>query len=66
MAHLEEPLLTDAEAAAELGVKPLTMPAWRTRGEGPEYIRIGRLIRYTPSALRKYVASRVVRPEASS
>jgi predicted DNA-binding transcriptional regulator AlpA len=66
MTHLEEPLLSDAEVASELGVARLTLAQWRTKGRGPDYIQVGRLIRYTPSALRKYLGSRVVQPEGAT
>jgi helix-turn-helix protein len=62
MSILGEPLLDEAEAARELKIRPQTMSAWRSRGQGPSYVRVGKLIFYTPSALRAYVASRVVRP----
>ena len=62
MSILDEPLLPEDEAARELKVKPQTLGAWRFRGQGPAYVRVGKLIFYTPSALRAYVASRTVRP----
>ena len=61
-AVLDEPLLPAEDAARHLKVKPQTMAAWRNRGVGPEYIRVGKLIFYTPSQLRNYIHSRVVRP----
>jgi hypothetical protein len=37
----------DTRAAAELlGVSPKTLEAWRARGAGPRYTRVGRLVRY--------------------
>jgi hypothetical protein len=63
---LDEPLLPEADAARELKVKPQTLGAWRHRGQGPEYVRVGKLIFYTPSALREYIASRVVRPSGTN
>jgi hypothetical protein len=59
---LDEPLLPTEDAARHLKIKPQTMAAWRNRGAGPEYVRVGKLIFYTPSQLRKYIQSRVVRP----
>jgi hypothetical protein len=59
---LDEPLLSEDEAAQTLKVKKLTMTAWRHRGQGPAYVRVGKLIKYTPSQLKEYVASRIVRP----
>ena len=55
-------MLPEDEAARELKVKPQTMGAWRHRGQGPVYVKIGKLVFYRPSDIRAYVASRVVRP----
>jgi hypothetical protein len=62
MTILDEPLLPTAEAAPVLKVEPETMVAWRHRGEGPAYIKVGQLIFYRPSDLRKYIEARVVQP----
>jgi hypothetical protein len=50
---LDEPLLPEEDAARELKVKPQTMSAWRYRGIGPRYIKVGKLVFYTPSFLRE-------------
>jgi hypothetical protein len=60
---LEEDLLEEEQAAQALHVKKQTMAAWRQRGEGPLYVKVGKLVKYTPSALRAYVKSRVVHPQ---
>jgi len=40
-------LMTEAEAAAALGVRPATLQAWRTtKRVGLPYLKISRLIRY--------------------
>jgi len=62
MSVLDEPLLPEDEAARELKVKPQTLGAWRFRGQGPVYVKIGKLVFYRPSDIRAYVASRIVRP----
>jgi hypothetical protein len=62
MPILDEPLVTEADAARELHVKPATLAVWRHRREGPAFVRVGKLIFYTPSALNTYVASRRVQP----
>jgi hypothetical protein len=59
---LDEPLLREDEAAKELNVRPQTMAAWRYRGKGPSYVRVGKLIFYKPSQIREYVDASVVRP----
>jgi hypothetical protein len=62
MSILDEELVPEDEAARELNVKPQTMGTWRFRGQGPAYVKIGKLVFYRPSDLRAYVASRIVRP----
>ena len=62
MTVLDEPLLPEGDAAKHLKVKPQTMASWRYRGIGPEYVRVGRLIFYKPSQLRRYIDDRIVRP----
>ena len=58
--HLEA--LLDEHAAAELlGCSPRTLQDWRWRGEGPEFVRLGRAVRYAPSALRDFITSRTRR-----
>jgi predicted DNA-binding transcriptional regulator AlpA len=46
------------EAAAQLNVKPTTLEAWRTRGEGPEYVKLGKAVRYSSEALENFIKSR--------
>lgn len=62
MTVLDEPLLPAEDAAKHLKVKPQTMASWRCRGIGPEYVRVGKLIFYKPSQLRRYIDGRIVRP----
>ena len=50
-------LLTEAEAADYLGVKPRTMRRWRDLRTGPKFIRfpVSRLIRYRFQAILDWV-----------
>jgi hypothetical protein len=49
-------LLTTAETAARLGIRPGTLAIWRQRGIGPAYIRCtNRAIRYTEAAIQTYL-----------
>jgi hypothetical protein len=51
-----ERLLPENEAAEILGVVPGTLANWRTRGIGPEYVRLGtRTIRYPREKLEAFV-----------
>jgi predicted DNA-binding transcriptional regulator AlpA len=61
---LDDELWDDPQLAKELGTSPNTPAAWRTRDQGPPYLKIGRLVRYRPSDVRAWLASRVVRPSA--
>ena len=52
-------LLTPAEAAARLGLKPGTLAVWRSTNRYPlPYYRSGRLIRYAAADLDAFLASR--------
>jgi len=55
---MTRPLLTEADAAALLGVKPQTLSVWRMRGYGPKFRKIGRLVRYDATDLEEYSAGR--------
>ena len=48
--------LIDEDGAAELlSVSPRTLQAWRASGKGPEFVRIGRQIRYTLRAIIDHI-----------
>jgi hypothetical protein len=50
-------VLTPAQAAAYLNIKPATLKSWRAKGIGPAFVkRAARLIGYTPAALDAYLA----------
>ena len=50
-------VLTPAEAAVYLNIKPATLKSWRAKGIGPAYVkRAARLIGYTPAALDAYLS----------
>lgn len=55
-------LLDSDEVAQILGVRRTTLEAWRCRGEGPAFIRVGRLPRYRPEALDAYLQARTQSP----
>ena len=56
-----DPLLTEAQAAERLGVKPQTLQAWRCRARYPlAFVRVGRLIRYRESAIESFLQARTV------
>jgi len=56
-----EKLLNEQEAAAILSVTVHCLRAWRWRKEeGPAYLKLGALVRYSPKALQAYLESRIV------
>ena len=57
-ADMETPILMDEiQSGAYLGgISPKTLQAWRVRGKGPVFRKIGRLCRYLKSDLDDYIA----------
>jgi hypothetical protein len=43
----DDRLLTDDEAGPLIGVKASSLPAMRSQGRGPRYLKNGRFVRYT-------------------
>lgn len=54
----------NAGAAAFLGVKPGTLEIWRTKREGPPFLKIGKVVRYSVADLREYLEARRQKPLA--
>ncbi len=54
-------LLTSEEAAVLLGIKPNTLEIWRTKGKGPEFVKLGNAkqapVRYIKSILVDWIAA---------
>lgn len=53
-------LLTEKEAADLLTVTDRTMRAWRYSGSGPDFIKLGAIVRYRREALESWLQSRTV------
>jgi len=53
-----DPLLRAPEAANLLGVSMSWLAKARLRGDGPQYTKIGRSVRYPHSSLALYIKSR--------
>jgi predicted site-specific integrase-resolvase len=52
-------LLTEAEAADALGLKPRTLQEWRRRGDGVPFVRVSsRCVRYDLREIERYIAAR--------
>ncbi len=52
--------LTEREVADLLGLSVATLRAWRHRGKGPRFLRLGRSVRYLPSDLADFVRASAV------
>lgn len=60
----EERRLTVEETAELLSVSVKTLEAWRRLGKGPEFVKLGRSVRYTMRALDAFTRERTVRNSA--
>jgi predicted DNA-binding transcriptional regulator AlpA len=58
MDPLQEELLTSDESAHVLRLSPSTMEAWRLRGKGPKFLKLGRRVLYKRSSLEEFMAER--------
>ena len=52
-------LINEAQASVTLKVSPRTLQAWRVRGCGPRFIKVGRSVRYRIGDLHEFVKSNV-------
>jgi len=48
----------ERHVAAQLQVKPGTLRKWRFLGRGPQFLRVGRSIRYRVEDIESWLASR--------
>ena len=62
----DDALLTNEKAAAILKVKPATLIAWRHRGIGPAYIRLGKRVFYRPETISTFIRSLEQNPRRRS
>src|SRR5688500_13737685 len=60
--HLSETTraLTEREVAELLGLSVATLRAWRHRGKGPRFLRLGRSVRYLPADVADFVRASAV------
>lgn len=47
-------ILTDIEVADRLGVSRFTVRAWRLKGIGPRFLKMGRAVRYRSQDVDEY------------
>ena len=63
----DDPLLTTAQAAEYLGLRPVTLHNWRSQGipDTPDFVRMGRFkIFYRRSVLDAYINAHEVKSAA--
>ena len=58
-AQQAERFLETTEAAAILGLKPVTLKIWRTQNKGPRYCKLGRRVLYPYSELMRWVEAQL-------
>jgi excisionase family DNA binding protein len=58
-------MMTTAEAAEYLGVRPQTLSVWRSNKRYPiPFIKVGQGVRYRKSDLDAWLESRTVKPQS--
>jgi hypothetical protein len=55
-----EPSMTEAQAAAALGLSPSKVQMMRRTGDGPVFYTVGIHVRYRPERLREWMQAREV------
>lgn len=58
-------LLNTTQAAEHLGFAYGTLRVWRSRGIGPDYLKLGRAVRYRVSDLDAWAANGHTNPAAA-
>jgi hypothetical protein len=53
-------MMNDRQAAKLLNIGLQTLRNWRSQHRGPDYIKIGRSIRYNATDLRKFIKSKKI------
>lgn len=64
-ASTHDPLMTGAQLAALCGTSIRTIEDWRARKIGPPWIKIGKLVRYNPVAVQKFLMKNTFTPAAN-
>ena len=59
-------LLTEAQAAHLLSLKPRTLQMWRIRGTGPAFIKVGAAVRYQQRTLSAWLSARTATSTATA
>ena len=51
--------MNELVTAKQLDVTTKCLQAWRSRGEGPKFVKVGRLVKYRMSDVLEYINNRV-------
>lgn len=54
--------LTEADFGRLTGTTPLTREAWRKRGTGPGFVRLGNRVYYPRAAVKEFIESKLRPP----
>lgn len=52
-------LLTERQTSEQLNIPMVTLRTWRTRGGGPMFVKLGRVVRYRQRDLDAWIEARV-------
>ena len=55
---LESQLLTPEDLAAALQLQPQSLAVWRSRGDGPRYVKVGGRVRYRVADVEAWLRQR--------
>ena len=50
-----ESFLNENQVSEKIQVSLACLRRWRLRGEGPQYVKVGPLVRYRPEAIEQWV-----------
>lgn len=56
--NAEVTVMNEKRAAAFLDMKVATLQAWRVRGDGPTFLKLGSAVRYTMEDLKAFIESK--------
>lgn len=54
-------LLNEKEAASRMAVSKGLLRKWRRLGKGPEFVRLGRAVRYSLASIEEFLRAHAVR-----
>jgi hypothetical protein len=59
-------LISQEQVAKMIGVKVSALQKWRVLGRGPDFIKVGGLVRYEVDALKAWLKSRTRSAQSSN